>query len=39
VDERQAHVQIDGELGGMLPAEIRIVPDALTLLAPDGYGE
>jgi diacylglycerol kinase family enzyme len=38
-DERQAHVQIDGELGGMLPAEIRIVPDALTLLAPDGYGE
>ncbi len=38
-DERQARVQIDGELGGMLPAEIRIVPDALTLLAPDGYGE
>jgi diacylglycerol kinase family enzyme len=37
-DERQAHVQIDGELGGMLPAEIRIVPDALTLLAPAGYG-
>ena len=38
-DERQARVQIDGELGGILPAEIRIVPDALTLLAPDGYGE
>ena len=37
-DERQARVQIDGELGGMLPAEIRIVPDALTLLAPEGYG-
>ena len=31
-------VQIDGELGGMLPAEFEIVPDALTLLAPAGYG-
>ena len=38
VDERRAYVQIDGELGGKLPAEIRIVPDALTLLAPEGYG-
>jgi diacylglycerol kinase family enzyme len=38
-DERRAHVQIDGEIGGRLPAEIRIVPDALTLLAPEGYGE
>jgi diacylglycerol kinase family enzyme len=37
--ERRAYVQIDGELGGMLPAEIRIVPDALTLLAPAEYGE
>jgi diacylglycerol kinase family enzyme len=35
---RRAYVQIDGELGGTLPAEIRIVPDALTLLAPAGYG-
>jgi diacylglycerol kinase family enzyme len=34
-----AWVQIDGELGGYLPAEIRIVPDALTLLVPPGYGE
>lgn len=34
-----AHVQIDGELGGKLPAEIRIVPDALTLLAPPEYGK
>ena len=32
-------LQIDGELGGTLPAEIRIVPEALTLLVPDGYGE
>ena len=37
-DGRRAHLQIDGELGGTLPAEIRIVPDALTLLVPDGYG-
>ena len=37
-DGRRAFVQIDGEIGGTLPAEIRIVPDALTLLAPEGYG-
>ena len=35
---RRAFVQLDGELGGALPAEIRIVPDALTLLTPEGYG-
>ena len=34
----RTHVQIDGELGGTLPAEFRIVPDALTLLVPEGYG-
>jgi diacylglycerol kinase (ATP) len=38
LDDRRAFVQIDGELGGKLPAEIRIVPNALTLLAPEGYG-
>jgi diacylglycerol kinase family enzyme len=38
VDDRPAYVQIDGELGGKLPAEIRIVPNALTLLAPQEYG-
>jgi diacylglycerol kinase family enzyme len=32
------YVQIDGEFAGRLPAEIRIVPDALTLLTPPGYG-
>jgi diacylglycerol kinase family enzyme len=32
-----AYVHIDGELVGLLPAEIRMVPDALTLLMPDGY--
>jgi len=36
--DRQVHVQIDGEYAGRLPAEIRIVPDALTLLAPPEYG-
>ena len=33
-----AFVQIDGEVGGVLGAEVRIVPDALTLLAPEEYG-
>jgi diacylglycerol kinase family enzyme len=35
---RRIYIQIDGESAGCLPAEIRIVPDALTLLAPPGYG-
>jgi len=33
----RAHIQIDGELGGTLPAEIQIVPNALTLLVPETY--
>ena len=36
--ERHVYVQIDGELSGELPAKIRIVPNALTLLVPPGYG-
>jgi diacylglycerol kinase family enzyme len=36
--DRRIYVQIDGEFAGRLPAEIRIVPDALTLLTPPGYG-
>jgi len=36
--EKRAFVQIDGEIGGTLPAEFRIVPNALTLLVPAGYG-
>ncbi len=36
--DRSVYVQIDGEFAGRLPAEIRIVPDALTLLTPPGYG-
>jgi len=35
-DDR-VYVQIDGELAGHLPAEIRIVPNALTLLVPAEY--
>jgi YegS/Rv2252/BmrU family lipid kinase len=31
-------VEADGELLGTLPAEITIVPDALTLLMPEAYG-
>lgn len=30
-------VQLDGELAGQLPAEFRVVPDALTLLVPRKY--
>jgi diacylglycerol kinase (ATP) len=36
-DERM-YVQIDGEYAGHLPVDIDIVPDALTLLVPPGYG-
>ena len=37
-DEPDVYVQIDGEFAGRLPAELRIVPDALTVLAPVEYG-
>jgi diacylglycerol kinase (ATP) len=33
-EERTIYVEADGELIGTLPAEIRIVPDAVTLLVP-----
>ena len=32
-----AHMQIDGERAGRLPARLEIVPDALTILAPPAY--
>jgi diacylglycerol kinase (ATP) len=32
-----AHVQIDGEYAGRIPARFEIVPDALTILAPPVY--
>jgi diacylglycerol kinase family enzyme len=35
----RVHVQVDGEYAGRLPAEIRIVPDALTLMVSDEYGK
>lgn len=37
-EDQRVYVQIDGEYAGRLPAEIRIVPDALTLLVPPEYG-
>ena len=33
-DQRKIYVEADGELLGTLPAEITVVPNALTLLAP-----
>lgn len=35
--EGDAYVQVDGEFAGALPAEVRIVPNALTLLMPSDY--
>jgi diacylglycerol kinase family enzyme len=35
----KAYVQIDGEFAGRLPAEVRLVRDALTLLVPEEYGQ
>ena len=32
-----AHLQIDGEYGGRIPATLEMLPDALTLLAPAAY--
>jgi diacylglycerol kinase (ATP) len=36
-EDSRVYVQIDGESAGHLPAEIRIVPNALTLLVPPEY--
>jgi diacylglycerol kinase family enzyme len=33
--QRKIYVEADGELLGTLPAEITVVPNALTLLAPN----
>ena len=35
--DARIYIQIDGECAGHLPAEVRIVPDALTLLIPPEY--
>jgi diacylglycerol kinase family enzyme len=37
-EDRRVYVQIDGEFAGHLPADIRIVPDALTVMLPEDYG-
>jgi diacylglycerol kinase (ATP) len=37
-DDSRVYVQVDGEYAGRLPAEITIVPDALTLMVTDEYG-
>jgi len=36
-EDHRVYVQIDGEFAGHLPAEISLVPDALTLLVPPTY--
>ena len=35
----RVYVQIDGEYAGRLPAELRILPDAVRLLVPSAYGK
>jgi diacylglycerol kinase (ATP) len=36
-EDERVYLQIDGEFAGHLPADVRIVPDALTLLVPPQY--
>jgi diacylglycerol kinase (ATP) len=38
-DNVLVYTQIDGEIAGHLPAQVRIVPDALTLLIPPEYSK
>jgi diacylglycerol kinase (ATP) len=35
--DQRIYVQVDGEFVGHLPAYVKVVPDALTVLLPDGY--
>jgi diacylglycerol kinase (ATP) len=35
--DQRTYVQVDGEFVGHLPAYVKIVPDALTVLLPDSY--
>lgn len=37
-EDQRVYVQIDGEFAGHLPVEVRIIPDALTVLLDRGYG-
>jgi len=36
-EDVRVYTQIDGEVAGHLPAHVRIIPDALTLLIPPEY--
>ncbi len=36
-EDRRIYIQVDGEAVGVLPARIRAVPDALTILLPKRY--
>jgi diacylglycerol kinase family enzyme len=38
-EDSRVYVQIDGEFAGHLPADIRIVPNALTLMVNEDYGK
>jgi len=38
VEHGPTEAQLDGEFAGHLPAEVRIVPRALTVLMPEEYG-
>ena len=38
-EDKRAYVQIDGEFAGSLPAELKVVRDALTVLVPEAYGK
>ena len=31
------YVQIDGELAGRLPVQLKMIPDSLTLLVPEKF--
>jgi len=37
--DARVYVQIDGEFVGHLPAELRLIPDAVRLLVPAAYGQ
>lgn len=36
--DQQVPYQVDGDPGGFLPVEVRILPERLSLLVPDGFG-
>ncbi len=36
--DRQVPYQVDGDPGGFLPIEVRVLPQRLTMLVPEGFG-